>query len=284
LMQFLDLLAIGDELIYDEAWAHVWKRGFEIKEPLLVSIRIGNETRKHLPELAREDIVKDGDETPEVISQGTRYYLALSQFLGVYYWPTPERAEYLASHTFTPVNPTFSVAVNDFVDRNLKELADQLKDFLPRVGVPISFPGFGSAILANCAKPGDILPTVLEFRRTKECMAFRAWLSQMDQALEKGDLTALAQSMAETQELITSVKRGLGLMVNSAAKADLQIGLSPSITLDRQTLDSIRKGLMPKKLHITFLRQHFATVLRQANTWHTLQRLFPIIKDVHGIG
>lgn len=282
LMQFLDLLAIGDELIYDDAFSYAWKTRLEIKESLLVSVRIGDETKKHLPELIKEGKQEDDDKTPEVISEGTRYYSSLAQFLGIYYWPTPERAEYLATHKFFSVTPVFSVAVNEFVDQNLKGIADLVRDFLPGIESPISFPGFGSAVLANCAKSDDILPTILEFRKTRECVAFRAWLSQMDHALEKGDLTALAHSMTDLKEVVASVERGLGIK-NPTLKVDMQIGLSPSITLDTQTLDSIRKGLTPKKLHITFLRRHFVNVLQQANTWHTLQRLFPIIKDVHGV-
>ncbi len=283
LTQFLDLLVMSDELIYDATWAYLWRPKMDLERLHVVGIHIGEETRQRLPEITVEALRTDRDTTPEVISRGTSYYLALGQFLGIYYWPTPERAEYLAAHTFQPVGSNFGVAMSEFADRNLKDVAEQITAMLGEPTLPVNFPGFGSAVLAECGRVEDILPAILEYRKTKECQAFRAWLCEMDRALEAGDLATLARNMAEVNEVVDGVERGLRLKANTKVKAELQIGLSPAISVDLQTLDSIRAGLVPKKLHLTFLRRHFLNVLREANTWRTLQRLFPAIKDVRGI-
>jgi hypothetical protein len=162
LLQFLDLLVLNDELVYESEYSFAWKR-FRISnqiEPLLREVRLSRHAMRELI-LSTGNFPPTHDSRSEV-SRGAIHYLALSRFLGVYYWPSPKRAEYLQQHLHT-IQGGFVLGFREYLDESLAQIATEILD--PIKMLPsLYFSGFATTVLASCDKPSSIMPTLIQVR------------------------------------------------------------------------------------------------------------------------
>lgn len=278
LFQLLDLIVTSDELIYDPQWSNVWMPSGALTpvSSLLLPLRISK---------SREDIVAsydplggnlDGDrDTPTIVEEGARYYLALSRTIGAYYWPAPRRAEFLARAAYAPVGPTFVLQLKEAVDESLNQIVSEVLDKIKIRQRFLKYFSFASPVLSSCDSRETILKTGMQFRETKECKAFRKWLRDVDTALEQGNIKIVAEAMRDVNDVLQFVRSGLKLDDKKDSKIDFQIGLSPSIKLSGELLPSLIKRFKPKPYHVAFLRHHYSSVLANTNASYQIKRLFP---------
>jgi hypothetical protein len=275
LFQLLDLVVLNDELIYDVKWAHTWNQSERLSPiaPLLRPIKIGIGTRRKLAGDWDVDIPPD---SPAIVRDGALYYLNLSRLLGVYYWPSPKRAEYLKAHMYSEIGSGFLTVLREYVDSNLREM---LCEALAPLDLPepyLDFPGFGSSILANCDTRESILETAMEFRGSKECQAFRGWLKEMDSALQLGNLAVIARNIRDVKDVLGMIQADTGLQEKAPSdKIEFEIGLSPTLAISLESAKSLFHQFRRRPYHIAFLRCHFTRVLKNTNLSIQAIRLFP---------
>lgn len=281
LLQLLDLLVLNDEIIYDSTWTYLWIKSEKLKPilPILTSLEIENEDRKKLNENWKY-IIEKGNH-PDLIKDGALYYLKLSQILGVYYWPAPQRAEFLSLNNYSKIKSGFVLQLKKYIDSNLEEIIKKTFYAFKSTKSFFNFPGFGSSILQNCVTREDIIPITMQFRNSKECIAFRNWLKEMDCALEKGDIKVIANEIQKLNDILESTLILLGIKNKQTHIVEFQLGLSPTIKLSTNFISSFLKKFKPKPYHIIFLRNYFERVLTNTNTLFQLKRLFPEVKRIN---
>jgi len=276
LFQFLDLITIYDELVVDSEMTFVWEKYPEMQAivPFISKVRLGSETKQRLTE--SWNINPTGNYSP-IVKDGALYYSSLAQLLGLDYWPSPERTEFLQNNLYETKQGfirKFGKRIDTTIDDLFQEIVRTYKD----LDNNLLFPGFGTAILANCDSRKSVINVALEFRETKECVAFRRWLQEMSKASSDGNINFIAKNLGEVQQLISNIYRKLGIENSNLGNVELEIGISPSLKLDAKTLDTLFESIKPKALHFVFLRNHFNRVLENANLWSQAWRLFPELK------
>ena len=267
LLQLLDLIVTYDQIFYDHRYSDVWDNSVSLKPIMQLLQPISREVADTAETLVVEENV------PAEIDLGAAKYFNLGRFLDLPYWPSPQRSTALTKY-FTPVNKGYVHLLKQGLDSSIREA---LLDALSPIKLEnsyTSFPGFGASILANCSKPVSILPTALEFRNTSEARAFRSWIWKLDKALIDGNFLLLAQEIQELQDVLYEVYRGLGLN-NDLEAVQLQLGLSPALGIEVQTVKSFTRRFKKESLHITFIRQHLSRVLNSAFSEQHIRRLFP---------
>lgn len=280
LLHLLDLIVVSDELIFDVEMEWTWNRFNTLQpiEPILSGIKLGDETKSELDVELGSFFDDSHDGIPSIVRKGALYYLGLGRFLGISYWPSPRRADFLKSSHFPALGGVLALEVqnslNDILSESVNELVSPFESMMPA----LDFPGFGSVILANCINAESILPTAMEFRNTKECQAFRQWLQQMDEAASIGNIMTIAKGMADLREVLAFIRREIGFQDNT--NIEFQIGISPSLTFGADTLRALRSKISRRRYHITFLRRHLERALGAANVRVEIMRLFPEIPDL----
>lgn len=139
----------------------------------------------------------------------------------------------------------------------------------------ITFPGFGSTILLDCDSRDQILPTAMEYRQTKPCIAFREWAKEMNSYLRDGNITQIALGVNELEGVIHDIRAELKLFSKQEKRVHLEIGLSPSVTFDTKLFDQIIAPIKYRKFHLVFIRSHLDRVFKNAKLYRNIKRLFP---------
>jgi hypothetical protein len=281
LFQLLDLIVTTDELIFDRNWAFGWESSPSLNPilPMLSELEFSPHHNILVSETPDDISLLDiPDKNQQPVRVGALYYLKLAKTLGVYYWPSPQRAEFLSNYKFSKPKDGFVKVLESYVDNQMQEMIREIYAELDLGESSLDFPGFGSTILANCDSRESILPNAMQFRETKECRNFREWLQKMDTALSVGNVKTIALGLKDLKEIIKSIRAELHLDDTPDEKAELQIGISPTLTLDTRLLNSIVNPLKPKKYHMVFLRNHLMQVLT-GNIWNNTARLFPELRN-----
>ena len=276
LLQTLDLLVINNELVYDTTFSNAWKRfsQSDLVKPMLREVKLSNKvTKELLPSIGFFPKYPDDN---GMISEGAIYYLSLARFLGVYYWPSPKRAEYLKQNYFNKVN-NFALSFRDFIDETSKQIAAEILEPI-KIESQLFFSGFSVPILASCEKPSSILPTLIQVRNSSSGKGFREWLEKMDEVLQTGNLKFIAKEMKTVNDVISDIRKDLGIDTKGEQFAELQIGLSPSLNLGDEAIKTIISQFKPKPYHVIFIREYFDKFLESGNVKTHLSRLFPYIK------
>jgi hypothetical protein len=274
LSQLLDLIICNDELVYDSEMSWVWDstETMDAISPLMKKIRLGEKTKLKLTAMWEYS----SSAYPRIIWEGALYYLGLSQLLGVNYWPSPRRAQFLLK-TFYDFRFGFVSLSKEMIDSGVQKLAREI--FEKFQSTPnLWFPGYGSTILSQCTNRHEILPIAIQFRNTKECIAFRNWLHVMNLALESGDLEQISRGLNDVQDVIDYVYKGLGIKKPLDSNIELEIGLSPSIKFDKRSITDFADWITPKPYHIVFLRRHMMEIVRNTNWQKQISRLFPEVR------
>jgi hypothetical protein len=218
----------------------------------------------------------------EVISDAAKYFLTLSRYLEVFYWPSPKRAAYIKEQSFDQLGDSFTFAFKDYTRNSLKKVANEIVKPLELSRMSnIYFSGFAWTILSSCDRPASILPTLMQVRDSTSGTSFRKWLSEMDIALKKGNLRIIAQEIAAVQDVILEVRRDLGINEKEDKTIELQLGISPTLTLGDEVIKSIINRFKPKRHHLVFIRENFLSFLENSNVKDHLSYLFPIVRQFH---
>ncbi len=281
LMQLLDLVVTNDKLVFDADWSHFWMESGGLKPiaPILAEVRLGYNRKFSLSNTWHLDVKND---EPGIVQDGALYYSALARLLGTYYWPSPQRAKFLAENLYARTPSPAIVLMKEFADKKLLEAVNAALAPFSFHANALEFTGFGSTILANCSSREDILPVAMQFREEKASRAFRLWLQETDKALISGNIVKISQSLMTIREVLELTTKELHLKTGQEdkRKVELQIGLSPSISVDidlDKTVKPLFKKFKQKPFHVVFLQKHFSQLLVNSNTWEHLRRLFPEI-------
>ena len=297
LLQILDLLVVNDELVYDCEYSFTWQRfvDAEVLIPFFRQVRLSDITKRDvlqksgivLDTKARTNLFLDrgvhqahskgGDFSDDIVSNGALYYLSLSRLLGIYYWPSPKRAHYLLEHQYDQIANSFALQFREYVDESLRQIT---KDILEPThpGNFLRFPGFSATIISSCNDTRSIIPTLLQLRDSSPGIKFRQWLRDMDETLQSGNLDHVARELKQVRDVIAEIRKELSIDETKGQTIELQIGISPGLTLGVDVLKSISDHFRPKPLHLVFIKRHFSNYLRSANMRPHLNRLFPQIK------
>jgi hypothetical protein len=276
LLQFLDLVVMYDTLVVDSEMVFAWERFVSMQaiSSIISKVRLGEDTREKIKS-AFSNVPTEG--SPSIISAGALYYLGLANMLGLDYWASPKRAEFLSEKLRGGFKKGFVTVLDKFSDEKLHTLAQELieNDYLGDILPSIYFPGFGAAVLLKCKSRTEILEKALDFRQLRECVAFRRWLVEMDEATREGNLRFIAKNMGDLQGIIADIRKDLAGGEAFHGNVELEIGLSPSLTFNSESINAIRDRFKPRKLHLSFLRHHFYSALENSNIWYQIWRLFP---------
>ncbi len=278
LLNLLDLIVLNDKLIFDSGWANVWNQSDVLPalKKLLSPIRIGDETKSIIESDMMQNFAFYIDYGyPEIVQDGAMYYLSLARLLSTNYWPSPQRSQFLRQYVYSQIGSGFVLELKGHIDKSIKEA---IHDAISPISINTSFldfSSFGTSILASCESRESILPTAMQLRESSGPTEFRKWLREMDIALQSGNLVFISRSLKELTEVLHSIRAELGLQNDDARNVEFQIGLSPTLTIGSQTAHSMLQNLKRKPYHLTFLRNHLAKTLKNADTWSHISRLFP---------
>lgn len=274
LLQLIELIVVSDQLVYDADWSHIWAASAGLNEikHLLRPVEPTGGSRKYSE--APDWHIDTKNDTPDIVRDGAMYYHELASSLGVACWPSPQRAQFLSETEYVRVGSSFIMQLRSHVDSLLGGLIDDAIRPLNLTRKTLLLPGFGSTIL-NCVNSRhSILSAALELRESRDAIGFRKWLREMDIALQSGDVNTLSTALRDVEEVVISTRSGLGLQPNSDG-LEFTIGLSPSIKSNVGSVRRLFHSLGSKKVHVTFLRNHFSEVLEGADLWFQIERLFP---------
>jgi len=282
LLQLLDLLVLYDGLALDIERTFTWERfpGMQPLSPIISKIKLSDDTKEKIKSEAEAALGYTPDiRTDPLIAGGALYYLGLANILGLDYWASPERAEFISDKLCNRSYQNakgFITVLDRFVDEKLESLVNELlqDENLKELRSKLYFPGFGTSILAKCKSREEILPIAIEFRQSSECTEFREWLKKMDEATREGNLLFVSKNMRELQGVASEVRKSL-LGESPLENVELEIGLSPTIKFNAKTINAVFQQYKPKKLHLSFLRKHFYRVLAGTNLKAQTYRLFP---------
>ncbi|RPJ79752.1 MAG: hypothetical protein EHM20_00430 [Alphaproteobacteria bacterium] len=275
LLHFLDLIIMYDTLVVDAEREFAWTRFEGMKSISLMASRV------RLSERAKAKIrstflnVPTENEAPE-IAEGALYYLGLANLLGLDYWAAPKRVEFLSERLSFGYKKGFVSILGSYADEKIRSLAQEFLEnsMLNDLQNTLYFPGFGARVLLDCNSRTEVLEKALAFRESRECKAFRAWLTEMNNATENGNLSFVIKSLNDIQSLLADLRKELGVR-RFNGKAELAIGLSPSLTIGLETINPMLVQFKNKKLHLSFMRRHFHRALESSNIRVQIRRLFP---------
>lgn len=297
LLQTLDLLVVNDELVYDNEYSFTWQRfaDTEVLAPFFRQVRLSEATKRDvlqksgivlntqartnsfLDTSVRQALSEDCDFTDDIVSNGALYYLSLSRLLGIYYWPSPKRAEYLSEHQYDQSANSFTLKFGEYIDERLRQITQDVLEPM-HLGNFLQLPGFSATIISSSNDTRSVVPTLLQLRNSSPGVKFRQWLRDMDEALQGGNLDRVTRELKQVRDVIAEVRRELGVDETKDRTLELQIGLSPGLTLGADVLKPVSDYFRPKPLHLVFIKRHFFNYLRNANMRSHLNRLFPQIK------
>lgn len=288
LLNFIDIALLNDKILYDYEYSHGWDKTASAKvlAPLLQPLKFDARTRAQLTNKTNSS--KWATELPTTIfdlarlktynatvAHGAVYYLELSSYLGVPYWPSPIRSLYLRDQ--------LSLDTSRFVHLLTGKVSDELNRFYEEVvsskylnNSSLLMPSFGGMVLEHCKNRNDIFPELMRLRETPPFQAFRLWAQSMDIALEKGDLLEIAQGLNEVHKIISMLRDSVS---GDTLEYSLDIGLTPVLTINQDFVDKFIQKIRPKPLHIVFLRNYISFTARNLKFSRLIEQLIPGIRD-----
>jgi hypothetical protein len=275
LLQVIDLIILYDVLIHGNSMSSAWDHLPHLipLKKVLQPIPLQNAAIECLDKSKYELIKLYGP----LVGEGALQYLTTAQQLGVSYWPSPARAKFLIKLSTQHTQSGFVFKLTETIDSTIKEIVTEILVALNKQPPPI-FPGFGTAVLQNCNTSASIIQVALEFRASKEAIAFRNWISEMDAYLASGNIIELNKGLRELDDITADIKRSLGISTtdDDNMNVKLQIGLSPSLSFNQDAIETFLKWLRPKRLHLSFLRHHFDRALKCVDLSKQVDRLFQV--------
>jgi hypothetical protein len=308
LIRVLDIIVLYDKIVHDDCRSFVWKNSHASQDlnKILHPIHLSEETLSALNDVLPAEKKIEGEKPDSVDimilppdgvdkgrdcllnfepffegpreardEEGALFYLSLAMHLGASYWPAPQRAEFLKHHMYSEAGTGFLLRFRDSVDSSLERLITELNIKYDLPDAKLHFAGFGSIVLANCSSTQELLKAATSLRESKEAKRFRSWIMEVGSAMESGNMRKLAAEMKAFKDLLEDIRRGLGLREKDGIGAELQIGLSPTLTIGSSAIKKIFDRLKPKPKHLVFIRKHFERVLEAANIDTHINRLFP---------
>lgn len=214
ILHLIDLIITNDVLYYNSRGEY-HKKWFE--SGLFSSLGnilqgqklwVGKRNRLYkMAEFVREN------EAPLLVEGGALIYLYYASILGVSYWPSPRRAEFLKNKFFvfdqfeSPIyymKNSFYFGFKDKVDELLKQIIKEVYQSIKQPE-PIYFGGFGKHVLVNCQTRESIIDTALQIRNTASAKSFRYWLESMNNALYTGDVRKISIEMKQVFDIFEDI-------------------------------------------------------------------------------
>ena len=279
LIHFLDLTIFYDKIFYDDEWSSTWDHllsgdARHILSPVGLSREEKEEFRPYSEQQTSN--CKHDSGLNDVVRGGAYFYLGVSNAMGIPYWPSPARADFLRENASLSAGPFFSLATKGYLEEHLRQIEEEVLRSLSVTSNNLRFMGLSTIVLANSNSRNDILRVALEIRDTREAREMRAWLSCMEEALAQGDVIKTARGAEDLKQVVDFVRRGLGLDSGSVGEVQLEVGLTPTITVGAAALRRIVNKITPRPLHITFLRRLLGNNLKHMNTAKHISRLFAV--------
>lgn len=284
LLLLLDVIVLHDHIFFNPKWADAWDEK-RVLNPIHVALRaIPNSVRDLQPQYSNmqtrfESQEPADDRFTRLVERGAIQYLLTANLLGLYYWPAPPRSEFLTQNIYNNSEQSFMEIVQRYLDSQIREIAADVLGMVGSSTGKLHLPGFGSRILSDCTSTASILSTAMEYRRTREVQAFRAWIGKMSNALRLGDIATVATGVHDLREVVDASRKSLGLEQKHNDAFSLSLGLSPSLRVEGKSFRAVLDRLKPKKLHLTFLRQHLNSCLEQVDVRMHFERLFVQCRD-----
>jgi hypothetical protein len=281
LVHLLDIIVLHDDIVYREPYSSTWRH-----RPSLLPLRpflSGHVVLAEEQRIVGEELKNlSGDEHSSIVAAGARTFLATARVLGISYWPSPARAEYLGRVWPSPA--TFTASLQAAVDVGASQSVAELHTALGRETSSIAFLGFGASILGQCSTVAEALPIALEHRGSRAARGFRKWSTEMDRALASENYVAVARGVRDFKDALADARRSLGLDDSKDALPTITLKLdqplSPGLSVGAGTLV---RGLRRWRPHVVFLRQHFERALRGGSVAATTRRLFPDVTNAFEI-
>jgi hypothetical protein len=212
---------------------------------------------------------------PDMVRDGAIYYFNLARALGAHYWPAPPRAEFLAAEMARYAASTIVSSLQGIINKSLDQIVRQALVPLEPASKTYTFPGFGSLVLADCKDRSEVIQKAIAYRNSDTARAFRSWLVQLEYALMAGDVTVINKSLDDLRNILEDFKIGKLSVDDILGEAELKLGLAPTLTLRSDLIKPLLRRFKQKPKHVVFLRTHLDHVLKNANLWYQVQRLFP---------
>ncbi len=293
LLQLLDALVINDNVFYVPEWANTWQRWPAAAwfEPMLSKATIPDKALSSItgfsekisdpfigqvsgPSTRSDNYGYSRGMSNSEIRTSAYFYLSLSDAMGAYYWAAPRRSGALLRDS-TIRHGGFAVLLHKYIDAKLIEsIGNALHPFGASMP-PVVPGGFGAKLLARCDTRDDIFGVGKEYRESKEATAFRAWLADVDGALQRGGWNTFLKQVGGVRDIVDE----FFAKYESTTTDDTSFtfGLSPAVTVTKSALKRWKKALRifpTKRLHLTFLRHHLDSWVGNSDLERHIKRLF----------
>lgn len=178
-----------------------------------------------------------------LLSRGFDYMLQ-SNVLGCNYLPHPRRAQLLKNSKY--FSPDFDRLVFfERIDKDVEKYFEELSSLINRQLNHVSFPLLYSFISATTDTPLDELKFALELRNNRNVKEFRDSVDRIEMAYQRGNLSAIAESIRQTGEICDEIT---GKLYKEPLSFEISLGISPSLNVPIR-FPTMKKG----PLHTTFL-------------------------------
>ena len=189
-------------------------------------------------------------------------YQQLAQLASVSYVPHSWRASLISSELSKP-QVSFVQYVTSLTAGMRSELAAQLNSEFGAAVVQGEFPVFASFIASQATSRPDLIRVAVDLRATEATIAFRRWIREMEARLHtQTDLPQIAAAQAEIQDLLSDLRREMGLSNQPEYRqsVSLKLGLPLVASAELPAVIGVsRPGwvrrLMHRRTHLVFLRK-----------------------------
>lgn len=171
-------------------------------------------------------------------------YVVDSNYLGCNYLPHPLRAEVLYNSDIFKKGFDRKIYF-DILDDNIKHYIEEVNALCKNQLMVTYFPVLYKYIYENTSTKFEEMQMALSLRNNKDVIAFRKSINEIENELERGNISALKASLKKVQEICDDVTNEI---YKKPLSFSVSLGLSPTIDLNLET-----KNRVKSKLHTTFL-------------------------------
>lgn len=241
--KFLSSIILWDEIYYpynemSMAWNYMSDNINSMLHPF-------DDRINHFEEQAQNLYSMQYKKYPSVIAQGAIRYLLLSNYIGCNYLPAEQRQQFLQIHN--PLNIVNDLTRFNFinpVDMAINEHFQEMFSKLGKTNIQIKRPVLVDFIIQNRPDNMSYIDFALHIKNEGPAIEYRKYLSDIEEALEKGNWTLLIDMIQYSNDLVNKL---IGLDKKNIISGEFTVCPVPSISFSKE----IEIG--KRKLHLSFL-------------------------------
>ena len=254
-INFLSAIMLWDEVwFYKHHLSQFWQQEMEqmmaddrCKKPLSAVKSILKEVNVDLRMIKGviddPEIFPDKDKTKTSIRERSKFYLVISNILGISYLAHPERGAHIDDFGKQLFN---RMELIEKIDKELIEYYLYINKRLGREHLNFKYPVLYDLVRYNSSGVYDQLNTALSLRNDNDLITFRNEISEIEQLVNSGN----TQSLLTQLDIISEIAKKVTEKYKKMKIGQFSLGLTPSISLPIQI-----KVNPNMKIHTAFIKR-----------------------------